>query len=123
MRLSRVDFSPLIHHTLVALLNGSSLSDWLAHCKDRAPSPLREAGWSLQACLNLARNDRCSRCRVSPGATSTEAAKKRYIQAVPAPMLELFIRHGPSQLIPRSSLCSNLFCHRLCHLRRFPRRT
>lgn len=44
MRLSRVDFSPLIHHTLVALLNGSSLSDWLAHCKDRAPSPLRGGG-------------------------------------------------------------------------------
>lgn len=31
MRLSRVDFSPLIHHTLVALLTGLSLSDWLAH--------------------------------------------------------------------------------------------
>lgn len=104
MRLPEADLSPLIRYTLVALLTGSSLSDYPVFCGNRAPSLLRETEWLLQACSNLTPAQRPLLEAPLRQSDVSEAANKRYIQAVPAPMLEPFIRHGASQLTPSSKL-------------------
>jgi hypothetical protein len=104
MRLSRVDFSPLSHHSLVAPWSGSSFSDWLAHRSTCAPSPLRGVDRSSQACSNLARNDRCSRCRVSPRTLGLRSRQETLCTGCSCSDAELFTWHGASQLTPSSSL-------------------